>query len=189
MVVAITSGVGDMQAVLNVLWDHLLPAVHGGRLAADRKAASALAARLGALSVPRVQGAAASPTAARVSGRKYVFPANEQRVESVTLRPRGGAGDGTLLTLAIDGHEFSLDCRPGEWTRGQAFFGHLGITPAAASGAWADPATFVCRYCLVESTSSVTVRLQFTDNEVVCSLTPAAAFAAAKTVPLTGRAP
>jgi CubicO group peptidase (beta-lactamase class C family) len=189
MVVAITSGVGDMQAVLNMLWDHLLPAIHASRLGADRKALDALTARLHSLSVPRVQGDVTSAMMAKVAGRKYLFGTNDQKLEWVTLRPHDASGEGAVVTVRLEGHDFSLECRPGQWTRGRAFFRHLGETPAAASGAWADPGTFICKYCLLESTSSVTLRLEFSGDEVTCRLTPAASFVPVKLAPLTGRAP
>ena len=48
-VVAITSGVRDMQAVMNVVWDKLLPAMRADSLPPDAAAQRALEARLGTL--------------------------------------------------------------------------------------------------------------------------------------------
>ena len=85
-VIAITSGVKDMQAVLNLVWDKLLPAMKPSPLAADDEAAKKLAAD--------AEGAvAASPGRLRprprtVSGKKYVFPANDAQAGSDHARER-----------------------------------------------------------------------------------------------------
>ncbi|HLJ97527.1 MAG TPA: serine hydrolase, partial [Gemmataceae bacterium] len=89
-VVAITSGVRDMQAVLNLVWDKLLPAMKPGPLAADERAQETLQRRLKGLALRPQGGSVTAQCAAKVWGRKYEFPTNTQKLESVTLE-----GDGT----------------------------------------------------------------------------------------------
>src|SRR5437773_2555584 len=60
-VVAITSGVKDMQAVLNVIWDKLLPALQSQTMPADSAASQELTHRLAHLEVRPAQGSATSP--------------------------------------------------------------------------------------------------------------------------------
>src|SRR5438874_2734817 len=81
-VIAITSGVRDMQAVLNLVWDHLLPAMKPSPLAMDDSARKLLEHRLKGLAL-RPQEGTGSP--AKVSGKKYLFPANEQKLEAITI--------------------------------------------------------------------------------------------------------
>src|SRR5438105_12026127 len=57
-VIAITSGVKDMQAVLNLVWDKLLPALGPAPLAADEPAREKLQQKLKGLSLRPPEGSA-----------------------------------------------------------------------------------------------------------------------------------
>ena len=92
-VVAITSGTKDMAGVMDLLWEHLLPALKAAPLAADAGAQDALGHKLGALVLQPQAGSATSPMAAKVAGRRYVFPANDDKAESVALEITRGAVD------------------------------------------------------------------------------------------------
>ena len=76
-VLAITSGVDDMQAVLNLVWEHLLPAFGDTALPEDPEAQSALTQRLAALSLPVVEGASKSDIASTIS--RYDVHDREER--------------------------------------------------------------------------------------------------------------
>ena len=56
-VVAITAHLGDMQGELNLVWDHLLPAIHPAALPPDQPAQAQLQARLSSLALPPSPGA------------------------------------------------------------------------------------------------------------------------------------
>ncbi|HEY0776875.1 MAG TPA: serine hydrolase, partial [Gemmatirosa sp.] len=90
-VVAITSGVRDMQAVLDLVWNRLLPAMHADALPDDPAAAGALRATLARLTVHPLAGRVTGPLAARVSGRWYTFPDNDRGVRAVSLDLAGRA--------------------------------------------------------------------------------------------------
>jgi CubicO group peptidase (beta-lactamase class C family) len=166
-VVAITSGVGDMQAVLNLVWDHLLPAPTAAPLAAEPGPHRALTAKLASLSLPPQEGSAMSPVAARVSGRTYVFPENDQRLEAVRLE----TGDETALVVRIGGEERRLPCGTGEWRRGGSLpqMGRLATgaeQPVAASGAWTADDTYTMKACLYRTPFCGTSRLRFVGDAV-----------------------
>src|SRR5262245_66617961 len=80
-VVASTSGVKDMQAVLNVIWDKLLPAMQPQALPLNTAANQQLKDKLARLEVRPAQGSATSPLAGKILNRKYVFPSNDQNLE------------------------------------------------------------------------------------------------------------
>jgi CubicO group peptidase (beta-lactamase class C family) len=84
-VIAITSGVRDMQAVMNLVWDRLLPAMQDAPLPDDPAARAALHARLGALAVRTVAGRATSPLASKISRRWYALPPNAAGLTAVSL--------------------------------------------------------------------------------------------------------
>ncbi len=84
-VLAITSGVGDMQEVLDIAWDNLLPAMRDGKLPADETARGALEEKLGALSLKRPQGDASSSLAAALKGKRFDFAENERKFEGMSF--------------------------------------------------------------------------------------------------------
>ena len=155
-VIAITSGVKDMQAVLNLVWDKLLPAMKSSPLAADDEARKKLEHTLKGLSL-RPQEGSGSP--AKVSGKKYVFPANERKLEAITLESDGKDGAVTLVTR-FDGVEQRIACGRGAWQKGRVAWGSLPEQPAAASGAWTADDTFTAKLCFYETPFIVTVTLE-----------------------------
>jgi hypothetical protein len=163
-VIAITSGVRDMQSVLNLVWDKLLPALKPSPLAADEVGRQKLERTLKGLSL-RTQDGEGLPT--KVAGKKYVFPTNDRKLESITLESSGKDGVVTLVTRA-DGVERRIACSRGAWHKGRAAWGRLAEQPAAASGAWGGDDTFTAKICFYETPFTVTVRLKFTGEEVRC---------------------
>src|SRR5438309_6680593 len=76
-VIAITSGVRDMQAVLNLVWDKLLPALSAGPLPADAENQAKLRTRLARLTLPAPKGSASARIPRDVSGKLYHFPPSD----------------------------------------------------------------------------------------------------------------
>ncbi len=68
-VLAITSGVDDMQAVLNVAWQHLLPALGPLPLPENPAGQASLADKLSGLALRPTQGQALTPAALTLSGK------------------------------------------------------------------------------------------------------------------------
>src|SRR5262245_45849132 len=183
-VIAITSGVRDMQAVLNLVWDKLLPALKPSPLAPDDEARTKLERTLKGLSLRPPDGAGAPP---KVAGKKYVFPANDRKLESITLE--GGGKDGPVTLVArVGGAERRIACGRGAWQKGRAAWGRLADQPAAASGAWTADDTFTARVCFYETPFVVTIRLKFSGEEVRCESEANVGFGATKEAPLVGKA-
>jgi CubicO group peptidase (beta-lactamase class C family) len=185
-VVAITSGVRDMQAVLNLVWDKLLPAMRPSPLAADEGAREKLRQRLKGLTLRPQDGSAdAGRAAPKVSGKKYEFPANDRKLESVALE--GGEG-GVTLVARFDGAEQRIVCGRGAWRKGRAAWGRLPAQPVAASGAWTADDTFTARFCFYETPFIFTARLKFSGEEVRCDVESNVGFGPVKQAPLVGKA-
>ncbi len=192
-VVAITSGVGDMQGVLNQVWDHLLPAFSARRLTANRSGDANLRARLQGLAVRTPDGRATSPKAGRALGQTYTFPANEQQLESLCVTPL--ADGGWLLNRTIAGTETRLRCGHGRWLTDNGLLGasprgalgQLRSEPLAGSAAWADDDTLVIKVCARETPFQTTFTLRFADGEVSVETKTNVGFARTQGVTLTGR--
>jgi hypothetical protein len=163
-VIAITGGVANMQAVLNLVWDKLLPAFQQSSLAPDDPSRAKLGEALKSLSLRTVK-AAGKPADQR--NRKYILPANDRKLESVTLQAGQTEGDEVLVTL-VNGAEHRLYCGAGKWRTGRASWGRLPEQPVAACGAWTADDTFTAKICFSETPFILTVRLTFTGNEVRC---------------------
>jgi CubicO group peptidase (beta-lactamase class C family) len=186
-VLAITSGVKDMQAVLNVVWDKLLPALRSAPLAADEPAREKLQRRLQGLTLRPQEGSAAGPTAAKVVGRKYDFPTNGRKLESLALE-NGGEDGGVTLVARFKGTDQRIVCGHGAWRKGRAAWGTLAAQPVAASGAWTADDTFVAKLCFYETPFIFTVRLKFAAEEVRCDVESNVGFGPLKQAQLVGKA-
>jgi CubicO group peptidase (beta-lactamase class C family) len=116
-VLAITSGVADLQSILNLAWDHLLPAMKVEPLPADEDARKALERTLAGLAIRPQEGSPSSGTAARVSGKTFAFPKNMQKLESIRFENGGPGGEVTLIAR-FDGSERRITCGPGPGGRG-----------------------------------------------------------------------
>ena len=172
MVLAITSGLRDMQAVLNLIWDKLLPGIYAGTVQAGPEV-DALRERLKTLTLKPVDGAATSALSASVSGKKYVFPPNDQKLESLAW-----SADGVSLTM--NGTETKIACGFKEWKRGKGAYGAYKDEPAAASGAWTKDDTYVAKQVFTETPYTLTATLQFTGDEVRCALETNVGFGATR---------
>ncbi len=164
-VIAITSGLGDMQAVLNLVWDRLLPAMQAKPLRADPGAAGKLADKLAALKLPPVKpsgGEAVSPTH---YGKTFQFPPNEQQLESVQLTQDQGARR-VNLRIRVAGKDQTVSCGQGEWVRGRFTMGQAKDRAVGASGAWMADDLYVAKLCLYETPYILTLKLRFAGDQL-----------------------
>jgi CubicO group peptidase (beta-lactamase class C family) len=183
-VIAITSGVRDMQAVLNLIWDKLLPAMKASPLTANDEARQRLEQKLKKLALRPPTGSA---PAAKVAGKKYEFPANEQKLEAISLASDGEDGAVTLVAR-LNGAEHWIVCGRGAWRKGRGSWGRLPEQPVAASGAWTEEGTFTAKLCLYETPFIFTVRLKFTGDEVRYASESNVGFGPLKQAQLVGKA-
>jgi CubicO group peptidase (beta-lactamase class C family) len=183
-VIAITSGVKDMQAVLNLIWDKLTPGLKSSALAADDDARKKLQEKLKGLSLRPQEGNA---SAAKVSSKKYEFPTNDRKLESIILESDGKDG-ATIIVTQINGVEQRISCGSGKWHKGKAAWGLLATQPVAASGAWTEDDTFAAKLCFYETPFIFTVRLKFSGDEARCDVESNVGFGPVKQAQLVGKA-
>lgn len=179
-VIAITSGVRDMQAVLNLVWDKLLPGFKPSPLAPDEETQKKLENTLKGLTMRLPEG---KGTPAKVAGKTYTFPANPQKLESISL-----TDDGMTVVAKVGGTERRIACGSGSWKAGRAAWGRQSEQPAAAAGAWTADDTFTAKVCFTETPFVATIRLTFTGDEVKCETEMNVGFGATKDAPLVGKA-
>jgi hypothetical protein len=176
-----------MQAVLNLLWDKLLPALQTKRVKADPASLARLTQKLGSLSVRGADGRESSPHASKFFGRKFVFPENEQKLESITLA-QAGRGGGATLVVQSAGKTREVVCGYREWKKGLGSFGTYVNQPAAATSAWAGDDTLIVKQCFYETPFYVTTKLRFSGDELLYDAESNVGFGATKRPQLVGRA-
>lgn len=178
-VVAITSGLRDMQAVLNLVWDKLLPGFEDGALAEDPAKRGALTARLAGLALKTPSGPARSPFVPK----SYSFADNELGLQKL-------AWDPTTLTLVLrrNGTEQAIPCGHGAWRPGTASWGAYANEPSAACAAWTAEDTLVVKLCLTETPFVITLTLKFSGSELSLSAEQNVGFGGTKKIAIFGRA-
>jgi CubicO group peptidase (beta-lactamase class C family) len=171
-VVAITSGVGDMQAVMSLVWEKLLPAMRPEALPEDPAALRALRTRLTGLTVRTPAGRSTSPLAGRVSGRWYELPGNDRGLRAVALDL--SAGSPAILTRTASG-ETRTPIGLGAWARSRTGFTNgmdrmlsVPAQPAvAASGAWTADSVFTLKLVAPETPFYSTLHFHFDGDRLL----------------------
>ena len=84
-----------------------------------------------------------------VAGKKYVFPANERKLEAITLVDDGKGEE----VNSSHGSAASIGGSPGPrgMAKGRLAFGTFPEQPEAASGAWTADDTFTAKICFYET--------------------------------------
>jgi CubicO group peptidase (beta-lactamase class C family) len=168
-VLAITSGLDDMQPPLDLVWQHLLPAMGAAPLPDDEAAQVALAAKLASLHLPPPSGQALSPIAARVAGRSYTVDANPDGIETIRFDFDPAEA---RITVRIGGQDQRVVCGYGQWRRGESGLSPLDVQhplagqPAelwkiGAGGAWTDAATYTAKLWFYETPFARTLTCRF----------------------------
>lgn len=161
-VLAITAGTSNMGAIMNLVWDHLLPALDERPLAEDQEAYTALQNKLNSLSLSVVEGEKSSPQAASIADQQYSITGNEDGITGVTFRLEG---DDQSISFARGGDTFSIPFGNGILKKGE-FPMPQGSQPVASSGAWISQDTLEVRSYLYETPFYYTYKLAFRDNDV-----------------------
>jgi hypothetical protein len=181
-VLAITSGVGDMQAVLNVVWDHLLPAMQQTPLPKSETDGE-LKRKLAHLSLRPPDGEPTSPTAKRISGKTYRFEANDQKIQAMTLTFEGKR---CLLALQKESGEQRISCGQSDWVKGVAARGNTPSGKVAVRGAWKDPDTYTLKLCYYETPFIDTIACKFSGDQVTVNIKANVGFGPTEHPPLIG---
>ena len=160
-----TSGTRDMGSVMNLVWDILLPAFQGSSLAPDAAAQKKLADKRSHLTLPPPAGPATTPTAARVAGKRYVFPANPQKIEWLTLESTAADGLQTVLVKFAGESPERLVAKTGGWHYGTLKTGGMP-GPVAIAGAWTADDVYTLEAASYETPFIATHTLKFAGAEL-----------------------
>ncbi|MGI5451926.1 serine hydrolase domain-containing protein [Streptomyces sp. CA-249302] len=152
-VIAMTAATEQMQKVLNLVWEHLLPAFGPEPLFGREADDTALRDRLALLALPPSEGKPAPPErASEWTGAEFT-PAgglcvDQPKLTSVVVRP---GPDGWTGTLTEDGRPLELPVGEGGWTVAEE------PLPVAVSGGWADADNLAVELVFLETPHRLTV--------------------------------
>jgi CubicO group peptidase (beta-lactamase class C family) len=163
-VIAITSGTKDMQAILNLIWTHLLPAMQDNPLPENNVAYQALQEKLSGLALSAVRGEETSPVAASVSGKTYTIEENNSGVKSMLFELSGQ--EKSVTFTAGDGPQ-QIVPGYGELNKGAMVHPAMGKQVIASSGAWTSADTYQMRTYLFETPFYMDMEFKFNEDEVV----------------------
>jgi CubicO group peptidase (beta-lactamase class C family) len=166
-VVAITSGIplSQMQSMLNLVWEQLLPAMQPGPLPENDAGAAELARTLAQARRRPVADAAGLPAHFQAVGRTYTFNANP--IQLTSLKVEADDRDSLSLTLRFnDGPAQRLVCGRGDWQKGRLAFSVFPEQPVAGSAGWVADDTLVTKLIFPETPFAITLTLRFSADEL-----------------------
>ncbi|MEO6528375.1 MAG: serine hydrolase [Gemmatimonadaceae bacterium] len=192
-VVAITSGTRDMQSVMNLVWNKLLPAMQAEALPEDAAGRAKLQATLSTLTVRLVAGRPTSPLASKVSGRWYDVPENDRGIRAVMLDLAARAPALVVRTLAGELRTpFAFGAwapSSGGWTNGIDRMLSVGPKPTlAASGGWTADSVLTVKIAAPETPFYSTMSFRFDGDRLLLDGEHNVNFGAPKLKQLVGTA-
>ena len=192
VVLAVTSGTDDKQGVMNIVWEHLLPAIQAGALPANPAAREKLTRQLAALALRGPTGVFHSVTETKVAGKTYALGENALGLKSAAVK--FSAGNPVLVFNDADGTH-AIACGLGEWVRGRTDFQRrismLFDRPdqgIAASGAWSGENTFVAKLCFDETPYTITATFKFAGEQLFLDLKQNVSWGPTKLPQIVGKA-
>ncbi len=111
-VLAITSQTPNMQGVLDIAWEHLLPALKDEALPANLQGATALREHLANLALPAPEGNASQKNERLFADKTFALDANERTIASIGF---AFEDDTCQVTLNDDKGTYTIPANAGEW--------------------------------------------------------------------------
>ncbi|HEX6034979.1 MAG TPA: serine hydrolase [Anaerolineales bacterium] len=168
-VLAMISGVQDMQSVLDKVWEHLLPAMQSEALPADTQSYSELCDKLAALLLPLANGRASSPDAEQWSGKTYELEENHLKLNTVSIR---FGDERSTLIMRNDRGEHLIQIGYSTWLKGTTDIRGRRDEPIAACGAWTAEDKYEVRVCCYEDAYCPVFRFHYTSGKLQMEVEP-----------------
>ena len=162
-VIAITSGLGDMQAVLNSVWQHLLPAMGEAELPENKPSHEKLQRSLNSLVLLPPGGRTSSPLALEITGKSYALEENELHWDRISF---GFTPEKTILRIREkkDGI-LEINCGTERWMENRESTGWLPGKSMAGS-VWTQDNTCRITIRFIETPFYYTLRCSFDGDNI-----------------------
>ena len=161
-VIAITAGSNDMQGILNLVWDHLYPAMKDEAIPPNDDAFESLNARLDNLKLSLLSDSDIPGSSAYQKG-SYDLATNELDLKSVKFNLEG---DEKEIEISTSGQQDLIAVGSGKLAYSTATFPVLGTVNVATSGAWIAEDTFQVKMIDYESPHTLTYTFKFTPERL-----------------------
>jgi CubicO group peptidase (beta-lactamase class C family) len=182
VVIAMTGESSNMQGQLDLVWEHLLPAMKAEELPIDPGAQTRLNQTLAALALALPEGEMTSPTAELVTGKTFKIATNDLGLESAVFSFQKNS---CVITFRDAQEEYLILCGLEGWIREETAFPSTPpriisggapppgtAHPIAAMGRWKDQRTFEMTWRYYETPHHDTVTCVFDGDKVQISLVP-----------------
>ncbi len=163
-VVAITSGSDDLQGILNIVWEFLLPAMKESSLPPDESGLDRMNQKLQQLSIAYVEGDQDSPLASEVSGKTFSLEENMLSIQSISFNFEESTGD---ITLTTDQGEQNFKAGYKSMEKGNLTNPGLVSDRVAVNGAWESDDTYAVELIYYETPESVRFTFKFEGDNLL----------------------
>lgn len=188
-VLAITSGIGNMQAVLDAAFTHIRPAMQSTTSHKSREIG--LSDRLSQLAIAPPTGIAEPPATGKFIGKVFRLDSNPEGIESFRLDTHP---DRFEITFKGKAGERKVACGTSSWIKGTDPFAG-GATPisvggnrkAACRAAWTDENTLTAKLCFYETPYIQTMTCRFENDKLTITRKMNVNFGPTESPTLTGR--
>jgi len=171
-VIAIQSGIHDMQLVLTDIWDILLPAMKY-YIPEDKESQTALEEKLASLVYSMPSGEAKSEIADKVSGKEFEISENVAGITKLAFN----FAETNKVTLFFGENTYTAEIGYQKWTDGQTFFkeeNEKSFSPLyhhiSSSGAWINEDTFQFDILYNRTTTKDTFEIKFHEKGITATI-------------------
>jgi CubicO group peptidase (beta-lactamase class C family) len=163
-VIAITSGSDNLQGILDIVWEHLLPAMEEASLPPDESKLEQMNSRLQQLAISYVEGDQSSPMASEISGNTYILEQNERSIQGITFNFKEPTSE---ITITSEQGEQSFRVAYQGMEKGILTNPVLVSDKVAANGAWEADDTYTVNLIYYESPESVKFTFKFEGDKLI----------------------
>jgi CubicO group peptidase (beta-lactamase class C family) len=175
-VIAITGETPDMQGVLNLVWEHLLPAFKKEKLPVNSEVANKLNDKLTSLALPLFPKVKASPLESTVNNVTFSVSKNELDIDSITFNLKDHQWH---LVIHSRNNGYDMGFGSGNWKLGEtsrmgpylvagAKGAYSGLRPLKIAGnyQWSDSNTLKLKLRYIESPHSQDISCSFSNDSI-----------------------
>jgi hypothetical protein len=184
VVIAITSGLSDMQIVLNEVWDILLPAMKSDTLVRNESAAASLQAELSGLKLVPPQLLLESPRETWLSNQTFSLEENMEQCESFSIRFEANKASAVFIT---NNGEHTIQLGRGFWVAGTTSLMQGIEQHVVSSFTWKDENAVELTLRFVETPFSQTILFRVEGDEILLERTTNVSFGPTQPAQVRGR--
>ncbi len=163
-VIAITAGSDNLQGILDVVWEYLLPAMEEESLPPDEAGLELLYQKLQGLAISYVPGEKSSPLASDISGKVFLLEENTRSIKSISFNFESSP---VQLTIITDQGKNTISAAYTDMEKGILPNPQLVSDKVAVNGAWESPDTYVVNLIYYETPQSVKHTFTFKEKSLL----------------------